>query len=164
MANNLKDLEAKLKHIAEVLPDKCLSVIEVEGKNFIAKNFREQGFADNGLEKWKTRKTTDRKGRDLTRYRTNRRGKQGELTKFGRENLNRAILVGHNTGGDKLKNSFRVRRENQAVIFSTYKEYARYHNEGTEHLPKRQFMGESKHLTERITNKIDETIKKLFQQ
>lgn len=159
---DLKDLQRKLDEAAKRIPDLALSVFEVEGMNFIKKNFSDQGFNDPGTTKWKPRKTTDRKGRDLTRYRTNRVGTPGELSKFGREEKGRAILVGHNTGGDKLINSFRSRREKLAVVFFTYKHYAKYHNEGTATLPKRQFMGKSNYLDDRITKKITKELDKLF--
>lgn len=159
---DLQDLQRILMHAATQIPDQALRIIEVEGKNFISKNFQDQGFNDSGLEKWKERKTTDRKGRDITRYRTNRRGNQGDLTKFGRENQGRAILTGHNTGGDKLRNSFRTRRERLSVIFTTYKPYAEFHNEGTADLPQRQFMGKSAYLDRKIKDKIKRTLDQLF--
>ena len=158
----LQDLQALLNRAATEIPAQAMSIIEVEGLNFINKNFRDQGFNDTGLEKWKERKTTDRKGRDLTRYRTNRVGNVGDLTKFGRENQGRAILTGHNTGGDKLRNSFKARREHLKVIFYTYKDYAQYHNEGTEDLPKRQFMAKSAYLDQKIHDKIKRTLDQLF--
>lgn len=162
MAGDLKDLEEKLRNLAQSFPEDCLSIIETEGLSFIHQNWQDQGFNDHSLEKWKPRKTTDRNGRDLTRYRTNRKGRQGDLTKFGQQNIDRAILVGHQTGGDKLRNSFRARREKLAVVFYTYKPYAIYHNEGTEKLPKRQFMGESQQLNQQIQKKIEKTLNDLL--
>ncbi len=163
MAGSLGDLQNLLNQAAEKIPDKALRIIEVEGKNFITKNFQDQGFTDTSFKKWDERKTTDRKGRDLTRYRTNRKGNAGDLTKFGRENQGRAILTGHNTGGDKLRNSFHTRREKLQVIFTTYKEYGEFHNEGGEHLPKRQFIGKSAYLDGKIADKIKRTLDQLFQ-
>lgn len=63
---SLEDLQKLLDKAAEEIPEQSLQIIEVEGLNFIKKNFQEQGFNDNGVEKWKSRKTTDRQGRDLT--------------------------------------------------------------------------------------------------
>lgn len=159
---DLKELQNMLDRAAKEIPEKALSIIEVEGLNFIKKNFKDKGYNDNGLEQWKPRKTTDRKGRDLTRYRTNRKGNIGELTKFGRKNKSRAILTGHNTGGDKLRNSWRARRQKLAVIFFTYKGYAQYHNEGTDKLPKRQFIGKSAYLEGKIQDKIRKTLDQIF--
>lgn len=147
---------------ARKLPGQVLQVMEVEGLRFIEKNFRDQGFTDSSLSKWKPRKTTDRKGRDITRYRTNRKGNAGDFTKFGRENLNRAILVGHNTGGDKLKLSIRARRGKLSVKFYTYKKYAQRHNEGLKGMPKRQFMGKSKYLNGKISDKITTILDQTF--
>lgn len=162
MAGSLKDLQKLLDKAAEQIPEQLGKIIEVEGKNFISKNFQDQGFNDGSLEKWKPRKTTDKKGRDLTRYRTNRRGAQGDLTVFGKREIGRAILTGHNTGGDKLRNSFRSRRTKLEVIFYTYKDYAEYHNEGAADLPKRQFMGKSKYLEDKIKNKLQRTLDNLL--
>jgi len=147
---------------AREIPEKALKIIEVEGMNFIKKNFRDQGFNDAGLTKWKPRKTTDSKGRDKMRYRTNRRGNAGELTRFGKKETGRAILTGHATGGDKLRNSFHSRREKLRVVFTTYKDYAQYHNEGTKNLPKRRFMGKSAYLEKRIAAKLSEQLNKIF--
>lgn len=162
MAGSLQDLQNLLNRAADLIPDQATRIIEVEGLNFIRKNFQDQGFNDNGLSKWQERKTTDTKGRDKTRYRTNRRGQQGELTKFGQKEIGRAILTGHQTGGDKLRNSFRARREHLKVIFYTYKDYAEYHNEGAPDLPKRQFMGKSAYLDRKIEDKIKRTLDQLF--
>lgn len=162
MAGSLQDLQNLLNRAAEKIPDQALRIIEVEGRNVITKNFQDQGFNDQGVSKWRERKTTDSKGRDKTRYRTNRRGQQGELTKFGQKEIGRAILTGHQTGGDKLRNSFRSRREHLKVVFFTYKEYAQYHNEGSEHLPKRQFIGKSAYLESKIEDKIKRTLDNLF--
>lgn len=161
---DLKDLQKLLDKAAKEIPEKALSIIEVEGTNFINKNFQEQGFNGGSLSKWKERKTTDSNGRDKMRYRTNRRGTQGELTKFGQREIGRAILTGHQTGGDKLRNSFRSRREHLKVVFYTYKDYAQYHNEGAEHLPKRQFMGKSAYLEQKIADKIKRTLDQIFKQ
>lgn len=161
---SLEDLQRLLDKAAEEIPEQALQIIEVEGLNFIKKNFQDQGFNDNGVEKWKPRKTTDRQGRDLTRYRTNRRGAQGSLTRFGQKDLGRAILVGHNTGGDKLANSFKARREKLKVIFYTYKDYAERHNEGLDGMPKRQFIGKSAYLEKRIEQKLKTVLDKIFRQ
>ena len=162
MAGSLKDLQKLLDKAAEQIPDKVLSIIEVEALNSINKNFQDQGFNDAGVSKWKPRKTTDKKGRDLTRYRTDRKGKKGELTRFGQKEIGRNILIGHNTGGNKLWKSFRARREQNRVRIYTYKPYAKRHNEGIDGMPKRQFMGNSQYLREQIKNKVTKELDKIF--
>ncbi len=158
MAGNLNDLQRLLLKAVVTIKDDALRIIEVEGLNFIKKNFRDQGFNDGSLQKWEERKTTDSRGRDKTRYRTNRRGTIGELTKFGQKEIGRAILTGHNTGGNKLRNSIRARRKNLSIVFYTYKKYGKVHNEGTKHIPQRQFMGNSKYLNKKIGDKIKRTL------
>lgn len=162
MAGNIPYLQRRMLEAARNLPAQIMQVMEVEGLAFISKNFRDQGFNDSGLSKWKPRKTTDRKGRDITRYRTNRHGNAGDFTKFGRENLNRAILVGHNTGGDKLKNSFRSRRDKRKTTIYTYKKYAKVHNEGSDIMPERKFFGSSKYLNNKIETKVKKLLDKTF--
>lgn len=154
----LNALKKRLNRFADNLKDDLTIIIEVEGQNFIKSNFQNEGF-DEGKKKWKDRATTDKRGRDITRYRTNRVGRQGSLNKYGRSNQGRAILTGHNTGGDKLRNSFSSHRQGTSVIFRTYKPYARRHNEGLDGMPKRQFMGKSPVLNKRIRNQFKKYVK-----
>lgn len=155
----LQDLQNKINGFANNLKSDLTDIIEVEGTNFIKKNFQDEGFNDTGLEKWEQRKTTDSRGRDNTRYRTNRVGRAGSLNKYGRMIQDRPILTGHATGGDKLRNSFRARKQGNAVVFFTYKRYAQRHNEGLKRMPKRQFMGKSKYLDRKITDKFGRYVK-----
>lgn len=162
MAGKINDLQNLLIKASKEIPEKALIVMEVEAMAFINKNFREQGFTDSSISKWKPRKTTDRKGRDKTRYRTNRIGIKGELTKFGQREKGRNILIGHNTGGDKLWKSFRAKKEKDRVRIYTYKMYARIHNEGVNGMPKRQFIGRSIYLDNKIKEKITKELDKIF--
>ncbi len=159
---DIKELTKKLEKIAVEINKTAITVIEVEGTNFIKRNFQRQSFDDGTEKKWKPRKTTDRRGRDITRYRTNRRGRKGNLTKFGKQNKGRAILTGHNTGGDKLRNSFIAHAQKDKVTWKSHKKYAKTHNEGLDGMPKRQFIGKSKTLEKNINRKLDKAIKKLF--
>jgi phage gpG-like protein len=162
--SDLADLQKLLDRAAKEIPDKALRIIGVEGKNFIAKNFNDQGFTDASSNAWKPRKTVDKRGNDLTRYKTSRRGKAGELNQYGRRNIDRAILVGFNTGGNKLKNSFKYRISlgSQTVVFYTAKEYAARHNEGLDGMPKRQFIGKSAYFEEQISKKLVRELDKIF--
>lgn len=151
---DLGDFQRLLNRASRELPDKLPRIIEVEGLNFIKMNFRKQGYTDTSLQKWQERKKKNPEGKDITRYRTDRVGRRGELTKYGQRNQGRAILVGHRTGGNKLINSFRARRSRQKVVFYTYKGYANIHNEGDGNIPKRQFFGKSNYLDRRIQEKV----------
>lgn len=151
-----------LNRAAKEIPDKSLRIIGVEGIKFIKKNFRDQGFNDTGIQKWENRKTTDKNGRDLTTYSRGRNA--GNLTRFGIRNADRAILVGHDTGGDKLINSFKyniIKASNQ-VHFNSPKKYAARHNEGLDGMRKRQFMGKSRYLDGQISQKIKKELDKLL--
>ena len=130
MAGSLSDLQKLLIRASKEIPDKALRAIGVEGKKFIEKNFRDQGFTDTSTTKWEERKHE--------------------------ASESRAILVGFNTGGDKLKNSFKysVSKGNNTVAFRTYKPYAARHNEGLNGMPKRQFMCKSAYLNRQIADKI----------
>ena len=160
----LDDLQNLFNKAMQVIPDKLPIIIEVEGLNFIKNNYRTQGFNDGSKRDWQKRKTTDKNGKDLTRYRTNRKGSAGSFTRFGQRNQGRAILVGHDTGGDKLSNSFRARRSRQRVVFYTYKKYGQRHNEGLDGMPKRQFMGKSatleNNIKKKLTKELDKVLKK----
>lgn len=164
MSNDLRDLQKLLERAANELPDKTLRIIGVEGKNFIAKNFKDEGFTDVGLEKWKERKTEDKRGRDITRYRTNRVGKAGSLNRYGSKNKDRALLVGFETGGDKLKNSYKYRISlgSKQVVFYTYKGYAQRHNEGLNGMPKRQQIGKSQYYFNQISKKVTSELDKIL--
>lgn len=162
--SDLSELQKLLDRAAQEIPDKVLKIIGVEGKNFIQKNFRDEGFTDSSTEKWQERKTEDRQGRDITRYRTSRRGKAGNLNKYGSSIKDRAILTGFATGGNKLRNSFRYRVSigSSQVTFYTYKEYAERHNEGLDGMPKRRFMGKSAYLNTQISKKINKELDKIL--
>lgn len=162
---SLKDLQQLLNKAMQDIPNDVPKIIEVEGLAFIKKNFRDEGFnTGSGVDKWKNRQTEDKSGRDITRYRTNRRGRRGSLNRYGRKIEGRAILVGHKTAGDKLKNSFRARRTKKEVRFFTYKGYAEYHNEGIGHMPPRPFMKPSRYLDNRIEKKITRTLDRRFKR
>lgn len=158
------DIKRQVRELTEFMNDDLLDIIEVEGLNHFEESFDNEGFTDGGLKKWKPRKTKDKKGRDITRYRTNKVGKPGELNSYGRKNKGRAILTGHNTGGNKLRNSLKGKKISGGVEFSTDKEYAEVHNEGNETTPKRQFIGKSKTLDEKILKKVDKTLDKIFKK
>lgn len=162
--SSLQDLQRLLDRAVRDIPDKALRVIGVEGKKFITKNFRDEGFTDSSLQKWDKRKTVDTSGRDNTRYRTNRRGRAGNLNQYGQRNKDRAVLVGFDTGGNKLKNSFnyRISLGSKQVSFYTAKPYAGRHNEGQDGMPKRQFIGQSNYLNEQIARKISTELDKIF--
>jgi hypothetical protein len=153
---DLKDLQKLLIKTAAQMPNEGIKIIKVEGLRFIKHNFRKEGFdTGTGVKKWKKRATLDKNGRNITRYRTNRRGKAGSRNQYGRTVTGRAILVSHDNAGNHLNNSFRaVKKGKYSVGFRTYKKYAQRHNEGLDGMPQRQFIGPSKYLDRNILKKI----------
>ncbi len=162
MDNLAKDLKKQAQELEEFLANDALDIIEVEGLNHIEEAFDNEGFTDSSLEKWKPRKTTNKRGRDITRYKTNRRGKAGQLSQYGRQNKGRAILTGHDTGGNKLRHSYRADKVKDGIEFHTDKEYAERHNEGTDGMPKRQHIGESEALNQKIHKKVEQHLDKIL--
>lgn len=160
----LREFQNEIEELEEFLENDLLEIIEVEGLNHFEESFENEGFTDNALVKWKKRTTTNKKGRDITKYRTNRVGKRGDLNSYGRKNEGRAILTGHATGGNKLRHSLKATKISEGVEFSTDKEYAERHNEGKDGMPKRQFMGASKTLNKNIKDKIDKELDNIFKQ
>lgn len=159
-----QDIQRQARELEEFLSNDALEIIAVEGLDHIEESYENEGFTDSSLEKWKPRKTTTNRGQDKTRYKTNRRGKPGKLTKFGRQNKDRKILTGHGSGGNKLRHSWRADKGDASVTFANDKEYAEVHNEGSGKTPKRQQAGKSKVLDEKITKQIDKRINKIFKR
>ena len=161
MVRLAKDMERRAKQMADFMAEDLPIIVEVEGLNHIKEAFENEGFTDTSLEKWEPRKTTDKRRRDITRYRTNRVGKVGGLNRMGQRNEGRPILTGFASGSNKLRNSFRARRSKEQVQFYTYKPYAKRHNEG-ENVPERQFIGPSTALDQRIEKKINRSLQTIF--
>lgn len=107
-------------------------------KNHFLKSFQDEGFTDRTLDPWKARKTRDRSDRrNPTKH--------------------RAILMkrGH------LKRSIRVgsARWDRIEVGSYGIAYAARHNQGLAGMPKRQFIGRSAAMNEKIRAKIRSEIR-----
>lgn len=117
------------------------------GYNHFVRSFANQGFTDSTLEKWKPRKRDSRL----------ERGKP-----------NRAILV----KSGRLRRSLRRQKLGKyGVVILTDVPYAKIHNDGLMgrawgkypfKMPKRQFMGPSRIMNDKISRMIDRSIKKVF--
>ncbi len=143
----MKRASLMLKDMPHVLDD-----IGMAGEELFTDNFRREGFLDVAVEMWPKRKVLDGFGRSRIRYRTKRVGRAGSLNKYGRSIKGRSLLV----KTDKLRGSIRYKKRGRTTIVFSSKSYGRYHNEGTEHLRKRQFMGRSKALENEIKDIIDQ--------
>lgn len=112
-------------------------------KNFFQDSFRNQGFTDSGLKKWKKRK--------------------------GNTDPGRGVLIGKGTG--TLRNSIRVKTATmKKILITSDLKYSAVHNYGLKTgrgkgftMTKRQFMGKSKKLdgiiVKLIKNKVNEIMK-----
>lgn len=146
---NMKGMEQKARKALEN------AVVEVgnTAKNFFVENFRKQGFDDKTVQRWKPRKRTT--------YRT----KSGKVV----DDTTRAILVKE---GDLKRSIIRVpNRAAMNVKIQTNLDYAKIHNEGLmgkafgKHpfkMPKRQFIGDSYNLNEKVKAVIVKRLDKVF--
>jgi phage gpG-like protein len=139
---NLKGAEKKARKALEN------AVVEIGNT---AKNFRKQGFDDKTVEKWKARKKKT--------YRT----KSGKVV----DDTTRAILV---KTGDLRRSIIRVpNRAALNVKIQTDLIYAKVHNDGLRagrgkgfKMPKRQFIGDSYNLNEKVKAVIVKRLDKVF--
>lgn len=119
------------------------TIVGNHAKNFFVKSFKNQGFEYNGIKKWQARKGEIGVG-GLARVKK-------------KSDSSRAILV--KTGN--LRNSIRVESANMRRIkIVSDVDYGKYHNDGTNKLPKRQFIGESETLKRELTDIITKNVKK----
>lgn len=135
---------AYFKRLAAAMPQLeariVRDVIAVEAERIHAENFRAEAFIDTPPDKWAPRKKSDKNP-----------SRRALLVKTG-------TLKGHALKGRSRKG---------AVEFVFPLAYERVHNEGLKagrgkgfDMPKRQFVGESKVLTARITKKAKEIFDK----
>jgi phage gpG-like protein len=147
---NLKNIDKKARKALEA------AIVDVgnTARVFFIDNFRKQGFDDKNVQKWKPRKRTS--------Y-TTRSGKKVDDT-------TRATLV---KTGDLRRSIIRnpANRAALTVKISTDLAYAKIHNEGLmgkawgKHpfkMPKRQFMGDSYNLNEKVKAVIVKRLDKVF--
>jgi phage gpG-like protein len=131
---NFKGIEKKARTTLE----NAMVEIGNAAKSFFVENFRKQGFDDKNVERWQPRKKADKRA-------------------------GRAILV---KTGDLRRSIIRnpANRAALSVKISTDLVYAARHNNGLKGMPKRQFMGDSYNLNERIkkiiVKRLDKTFKK----
>jgi phage gpG-like protein len=147
---NLKQAEKKARKAMEA------AIVDVgnTAKVFFVDSFRKQGFDDKTVQKWKPRKRTS--------YKT----KGGKVV----DDTTRATLV---KTGDLKKSIIRnpANRAALTVKISTDLDYAKIHNDGLmgkawgKHpfkMPKRQFMGDSYNLNEKVKAVIVKRLDKVF--
>ena len=129
---NLKQAEQKARKALEA------AIVDVgnTAKVFFVESFRKQGFDDKSVQKWKPRKVADKRA-------------------------GRAILV---KTGDLRRSIIRnpANRAALSIKISTDLVYAARHNNGLKGMPKRQFMGDSYNLNEKVKAVIVKRLDKVF--
>ena len=138
---NLKQAEQKARKALEA------AIVDVgnTAKVFFVESFRKQGWDDQSVERWKPRKKKT--------YRT----RSGKVV----DDTTRATLV---KTGD-LRRSIKRNPANRAALsikISTDLAYAARHNNGLKNMPKRQFMGDSYNLNEKVKAVIVKRLDKVF--
>lgn len=147
---NLKQAEQKARKALEA------AIVDVgnTAKVFFVESFRKQGWDDKSVQKWKPRKRTT--------YKT----KSGKVV----DDTTRAILVKE---GDLRRSIIRnpANRAALSIKISTNLDYAKIHNDGLMgkafgkhpfNMPKRQFMGDSYNLNEKVKAVIVKRLDKVF--
>jgi phage gpG-like protein len=104
--------------------DDFLTIIEVETENFVDDNFEREGYTDTGFTAWQPRKDP----------------------KNDRKLLNKS--------GDLKRAATTARRNHRFVEFILNQPYAQPHNEGSDRMPKRQYIGRSIVLEKKVYDKI----------
>lgn len=131
---NLGIVGQKFQQLKQDLP----KVMANDAQKFFAKSFRDSGFTDTGLTKWKPRKNDKDKGRAI-------------LVKSG--NLRRAV-------NDSIESvSF---DKTVLAVRGAVGDYAVVHNYGKGKMPKRKFMGHSKTLEKLQLDKIKKAMRAVF--
>jgi phage gpG-like protein len=129
---NLKQAEKKARKAMEA------AIVDVgnTARVFFIDNFRKQGFDDKNVQKWKPRKVADKRA-------------------------GRAILV---KTGDLRRSIIRnpANRAALTIKISTDLVYAARHNNGLKNMPKRQFMGDSYNLNEKVKAVIVKRLDNIF--
>ncbi len=183
----IKNLIKNNKKITEYIEDKAPRIVGIEAVNFFKNSFDNGGFTDSTLIKWKPVKRTDNTSKwygfqyrarsALPTGHLRRQGckkpykqrKENPITNFSPAATKRTALNGYT--GD-LKESIHYQKTgNGKIEVRSNLEYADIHNSGgmisifgkkNVKLPKRQFIGESKKLNQKITKIIENDIIKII--
>jgi phage gpG-like protein len=155
LAQKAKEIQRYVKHDAP-------RVLAKLWKDHARESFENQGYTDSVFEPWQEVKRRMPEKAKL--------GKRGKPLKKQPVDYTRDILIGPKKAGG-LKGSIRTRVINKdAVEISSDTDYAIAHNYGTEtagknhniKIPKRQFIGQSHQLRERIIAKFKLDIEALI--
>lgn len=133
------------RNLPQIEREIAATVVVVEAENHFAGSFRNEGFTDRSLQPWPARKKTEPGS------------KRGLLIGKGTGTLRRQATKGQVIGN--------------RVSFTIGVPYGKVHNEGLRagrgagfQMPKRQFIGDSQVLNERIERKIKAFLNNKFKR
>ncbi len=154
--NTIPQHQAMVLQKIKSLPKK----LAVEANEFFEESFINQGFTDSSYERWQNRKTIVKNN---TAYDAGKNGlvrltKKGNLYSPLKSASNRrGILM---LSGDLRRSLKNTVVGNQVAVYSNLP-YAKFHNEGGKKMPKRQFMGNSQQLNNKLLKIINEELKSI---
>jgi phage gpG-like protein len=172
--SDLKKLVAQIDRAIRYLENDAKTIIGVEATNHFKESFPNQGFTDSKLEKWeeveRRKSGSSWKGYQYGSNASNgkKRRKPGSPTNYSPAAETRPILSGP-TG--ELMNSIQWEKTARGVRVYAATAYAKIQNEGgpikifgktSATMPKRQFMGPSKVLTDRIKSILLKDLKQIL--
>lgn len=154
-------LATKAALLTRYVKDSAMVIIGVEARNHFREGFRNEGFTDAALEPWQ-----EVKRRQEERL---KRNKNGSISKRQPREQMRKILTDTNAMRDSIH--YKIAGSSVEVGTDDDKDKVLAHNEGTSQagrnndvtIPKRQFIGESKQLSEKIENRFEQDITKFLQ-
>ncbi|MDR0295160.1 MAG: hypothetical protein LBH91_03080 [Prevotellaceae bacterium] len=135
----LKEIGIEIQNLAD---NEAPVIAGKTAADFFTENFQRQGFLNQSLTAW-------RDVQRRTHPRTTPKGQTaaGRQILFG-ETRNLSRSIDYDAGRGKV------------TVYSDVK-YAPYHNEGTDKLPKRQFIGDSEKLNELVISEINRKLKEI---
>ena len=166
----------KVQQQAQKAMEAALTDMLITAQNHFTQSFKDQGFTDKGFSSWKRRKEKDSKrgrysyweeqGTDDKRGKRHRIKEQVRSVKQGR-----GILIGKGTG--TLRRSLRRLKTSRysGIIYVTGNatKYAKVHNDGLRAgrgrgfiMPKRQFIGDSYNMFQKIDRKVRQRLDRIF--
>ena len=145
-------IERVRSNFNEIVKKDLPVVLANQAQNFFAGAWRKQGFDDGGLVPWRVpqRRILGTPAYDYPLTRDLGRRTRATLVKSGR--LRRAV-----------QNCIReVRFDHIRLVVEV--PYAVYHNKGTDRLPQREFMGDSRTLRRMQVEKINQAVDKIWKK
>ena len=153
------------REVRDRLPRK----VGITAVNHFKRNFRDAGWRDGGLKPWKTTRRQQGKGKDSqylplhSRREHLSRSTQYKVTGPGEVTVSNPVPYAwvHNYGFD---GTVRVGAHKRKILKKGRKRARRYAVRAySRHMriPRRQFMGRSRELNERITELVNETIERI---